>query len=449
MSQLATGPANAIAERSDVAAPPTAEYFIRFGYGVIAAVFGGLLLWSILAPISGAVVASGQLVVESNRKTVQHLEGGVVGEILVSEGDVVGAQEVVARLDDTVPRANAALIDSQLTELYARRARLVAERDDGDTLAEPTGVSAVLQSSAFLDKLAGQERLFAARLETRRTQIALLQERIIQRTERIEGLTVQIDSIGEQRRLIQDELDGVIELHEEGFAPLTRVRALQREAERLDGERGRLVASVAEARSVIAESQLEIERLEDEGREAAISDLRDVEVSIAELEERRVTAQEALRRTEIIAPQGGRVLGLNVHTVGGVVAPGSPLMQIVPEGDRLQVSARIAPQDVDRVQTGQETLIRFTAFGARMTPEALGAVDTVSADTMRDEATGAAYYLVLIDLPEDLTDIPALRERALAPGMPVETFIRTGSKPALSYLLKPLPDAAARSLREE
>lgn len=431
------------------AKPKSAAFYRRFGLSVIGAVFGGMILWSVLAPIDSAVVAAGQVVVESNRKAVQHLEGGVIGEILVREGQSVQAGEVLARLESTVQTADVGLIDGQLTELYARRARLLAERDSLDALASPSGLDVVMRQPAFQEKLAGQQQLFEARRQTRVTQISLLEERVVQQNERIAGLSAQIRSSGAQRKLIEDELVGVKELHSEGFAPLTRVRALERESERLSGERGALRASVAEAESIITEAHIEISRLKDTGREEAITELRDVEVQIAQLEERRVAAADALTRTEIKAPQAGRVLGLSVHTVGGVISPGQPLMEIVPGGDRLQIAARVSPRDIDKVAAGQQTNIRFSGFGSRTTPTAKGVVKTVSADSMADKTTGAPFYLVLIDLPADKELMRILRGQTLAPGMPAEAFIRTGAKPAILYFLKPLLDSMARSMREE
>ncbi|MFC2950938.1 HlyD family type I secretion periplasmic adaptor subunit [Marinicaulis aureus] len=428
--------------------PASADFYIKFGLYTVLALFGGLIFWSVVAPVDGAVIAVGQVVVESNRKAVQHLEGGVIEGILVREGEEVEAGEVVATLEDTVQAGSLALIDGQLTELYARRVRLEAERDGADRLAQPRGKAAVLNGDAFEAKLAGQTQLFEARRTTRLTQVDLLQERITQQKERIGGLNAQIDSLRDQRRLIEDELAGVRELNEKGFAPTTRVRALERESRRLSGERGALRAAIAEATSIIAEAELEIERLQEKAREDAISELRDVEVSIAELEERRIAADEKLERTQIRAPYAGRVMGLTVHTEGAVISPGAPLMEIVPRGDKLQIAARVAPRDVDKIQAGQETLVRFSAFGARMTPETTGVVDFVSADSFVDDKTGIPYYLVMVDIPqgEELNKI--LHNASLVPGMPVEAFIRTGSQPAISYFLKPLTDALARSMRE-
>lgn len=429
--------------------PADSRFFMRLGFITVLAIFGGVLLWSVIAPINGAVIAAGQVIVESNRKAIQHLEGGVVDEILVREGTLVEAGEILVRLDDTVQAANLGLVDGQLAELYARRARLEAERDKSENLTSPKGEAEVLNGDVFAEKLAGQAQLFEARRTTRATQIELLSERVVQQNERILGLKAQIASLRDQRRLIEDELAGVRELHEKGYAPKTRVRALERESRRLAGERGSLRAGVAEASSIIAEAELEIERLQETGREEAIEELRDVEVSIAELEERRVTAKETLRRTEIRAPHAGRVLGLSVHTEDAVIAPGAPVMEIVPIGDRLQVAARVAPKDVDKIHAGQETLVRFSAFGARATPETTGVVKTVSADSFIDENAGIAYYLVLVEIPEGKELSKVLGDASLVPGMPVEAFIRTGSRPAISYFLKPLTDSLARSMREE
>lgn len=430
--------------------PPASVSAIRgFGAIVIAVAFGGLALWSILAPIDGAVIAPGQVVVESNRKAVQHMEGGIIAAINVREGDLVNAGIPLVELERTVPLANLGMIDGQLAELYARRSRLEAERDSADALNAPRGVEAVISGGTFAEKVAGQAELFAAKKETRTTQVALLEERIVQQRERIAGLKVQIEALSDQRDLIADELDGVRTLHAEGYAPKTRLRELEREARRLDGESGALRAGVAEAESVIAEARLEITRLKTSGREESISELRDVDASIVELEERRIAANEVLERTTIKAPEAGRVLALNIHTIGGVIAPGAAIMEIVPDGVPLLIAARVSPNDIDKIEAGQETLVRFSGLGGRKTPEAIGHVKTVSADSLIDQTTGVPYYLASIELPPNDELDRVLKGQKLTPGMPAEAYIRTGSQPAIAYLLKPLADAAARSLREE
>ncbi len=429
--------------------PASAEFYMKFALTVIGVVFGGLILWSLFAPIQGAVTAPGQIAVDGNRKVVQHLEGGVVAEIFVREGDKVTQDDILVVLDSTISQANVSLIDGQLAELYARRARLIAERDDKEGMGEPRGLKSILASAAFKENMAGQKSLFEARATTAKTQISLLKERIVQQNERISGLRVQIRSISSQIGIIAGELDGVRDLLREGFATKIRLNELERQSEALSGERGALVAAVAESESVISEARLEIERLTETRREEAIAELREVEGGIGELEERRIAASDNLTRTEIRAPNSGRVLGLAVHTLGGVVAPGAPIMEIVPEGTDLLVTARISPQDVDKIQAGQSTLVRFSGFGSRRTPETDGTVRVVSADAIVDQVTGAPFYMVLIDLPagEELDNV--LGNNLLVPGMPVETFIRTDKRSAISYLLKPLMDSFARSMREE
>lgn len=424
--------------------------FNRIGVITIAAVFGGLLLWSILAPINSAVIAPGRISVETNRKAIQHLEGGVISEILVKEGEAVAAGDVLIRLDDVVPKANAALLTEQLAERIARQARLLAERDGLKEVPEDSRAFALAPADLdYATQLEGQKNLLAAREETKATVVSLLEERIVQSKTRIDGANTQIRSLKAQAKLIADELEGVKRLHAEGFAPLTRVRELEREKEAISGRQGALVASVAESESVISETKLEIERLKQKSREDAIKEAEEVEVEIAGLIERRVAALDALRRTEIRAPEDGVVLGLAVHTKGGVIAPGAPVMEIVPKGGGLVIAAQIAPQDVDKVQAGQEAVLRFTAFNARTTPEATGVVRQVSADNIVDKATGQPYFLVLIDLPPEGELMRVLKNQTLVPGMPVESFIRTGARPAISYLLKPLTDALSRSMREE
>lgn len=445
MSSLVVQTPDAHEDRTD-----DAGRFTRLGWIAAAIVFGGLLLWSIVAPINSAVIAPGQLSVETNRKTIQHLEGGVVRKIHVKEGQAVKAGDLLVELDDTVTGANVELLSAQLAEAIAREARLLAERDDLAEIPEESLAFRLAPDNLdFSLNLEGQRRLLAAREATKKTQIALLEERIVQQDKRIEGNRTQLKSLREQSRLIGEELDGVKRLNAEGFAPMTRVRELERAREAIAGQQGQIAAAIAESESVIAEARLEIERLKQKSREDAIKESQDLEVEIAALTERLTAARDALRRSQIRAPEDGVVLGLSVHTIGGVIGPGSPVMDIVPKGDSLVIAARIAPRDVDKVKPGQEAVIRFSALNARVTPEALGSVRQVSADNMVDKETGAAYFLVLIDLPPAEELEPLLKGQPLLPGMPAESFIRTGARPAISYLLKPLTDAFSRALREE
>jgi len=427
-----------------------AHHFARLGWIIAGVVFGGLVIWSIVAPIDSAVIAPGQISVETNRKTIQHLEGGMIRKIFVKEGEEVEAGQALIELDDTVARANVDVLSAQLAEGVARLARLYAERDGASEI--PADSLAYKLAPAWLDyapNLAGQRKLLEARETTKKTQISLLEERIVQQEKRIGGFEKQLKSLAAQTRLIGEELDGVKQLNAEGFAPMTRVRELERSVEAIAGQQGQLTASSAESESAISESRLEIEKLKQQSREDAIKLSQDLEVQVANLNEKLTAARDALKRTEIRAPESGVVLGLNVHTVGGVIAPGSPVMEIVPKGDALQITARISPRDVDKVKAGQEAVIRFTAFNARSTPEAIGSVRQVSADNLVDQKTGAPYFLVFIDLPSQDELRTLLRGKKLMPGMPVENFIRTGSRPAITYLLRPLTDSFSHALRED
>lgn len=435
------------------AGPPgdDARRFGRLGFATIGAVFAGLLLWSILAPINSAVIAPGIITVEANRKKIQHLEGGVIKAIAVKEGAAVKRGDLLIELDETVPKANSALLTEQLAERVAQLARLLAERDGLPEIPPDSRAFALAPPDLdYARNLEGQAKLLAAREETKKTQISLLEERIVQSKTRIDGANTQIRSLKAQAKLIADELDGVKRLHAEGFAPLTRVRELEREKEAISGRQGQLVAAVAESESVISEAKLEIERLKQQSREDAINESQEVEVEIAGLIERRVAALQALRRTRVTAPEDGVVLGLSVHTIGGVISPGDAIMEIVPKSDDgLLIAAKIAPRDVDKVHAGQQAVLRFSAFNARVTPEATGLVRQVSADNITDKVTGEPYYLVLIDLPSKDSLETTLAGQELVPGMPVESFIKTGARPAISYLLKPLTDALSRAMREE
>lgn len=425
------------------------RFYLRLGFGTVGAVIIGFLFWSLIAPLDGAVVATGKIVVEGNRKVIQHLEGGIIGEIEVSEGDTVAAGEIVASLEDTLQQANVALIRNQLMALYAKRARLEAERDSTISIRKPYGAKGILILPLFDSVISGQTDLFNARKNSFETQQALLQERIVQQQERIAGLKSQRNSLREQRILINDELDSIRKLHIEGYAPTTQLRKIEREAKSIAGNAGAIAASIAEAESGVVEARLEVERLVAERREEAIAELRNVDADIAKYEERHVSALDALRRTEIRSPLAGRVLSLSINTVGGVISPGSPLMEIVPDESRLQIEVLIVPRDVDSVFPGQETLIRFTALGGGRSPEALGLVKSVSADVIEDDLSGASYFSVLIELQDEQVINNFVYSDRLVPGMPVEAFIRTGSRPAISYFLKPLTDAFARSLRED
>jgi HlyD family secretion protein len=403
--------------------------------------------WGATAMISGAVVASGALVVDSNVKKVQHLTGGIVGELRVRDGDHVRAGDIVVRLDETVTRANLAIITKGLDELMARKARLESERDGSDTLVFPAQLLAGAGDPDRAAAMDSERKLFNLRKTARNGQKAQLQERIAQLQEEIVGLTAQQNSKAKEIALIERELAGVRELWKQNLVQLTRLTALEREAARLDGERGQLIAAAAQAKGKIAETSLQVLQIDQDIASDVAKELREVDGKIGEFIERKVAAEDQLKRIDIRAPQDGTVFQLTVHTVGGVITAGDPIMLIVPEADNLSVEVRVNPQDIDRLQLNQKAILRFTAFNVRTTPEIEGTVTRISADTSTDQRTGQSYYTVRIAMAAD--QLERLGDVKLLPGMPVEAFVQTGERTMFSYLMKPLHDQFVRAFREK
>jgi HlyD family secretion protein len=419
---------------------------MAIGLAVLGLVFGGVGGWAATTSLSGAVIAGGQVVVETNVKKVQHPTGGVVGEILVRDGDRVRAGDLLIRLDETVTRANLAMISKQLDQLEARQARLEAERDGADAIKIPATLASRRNEPGVAEVLAGERTLFEARRTAMAGQRAQLTERVAQLREEIRGLEAQVMAKRKQIGLINQELEGVEKLYRQNLVPITRLTALQREASRLDGEEGQLIAQIATSKGKIAETELQIIQLGQELRREVAGELREVLSKIGEFAERKVTAEDQLKRIEVRAPQDGFVHQLSVHTVGGVINPAEPIMMIVPQADTLVIEARIAPQDIDQVHPGQPVGLRFSTFNRRTTPELKGTIARVAADLTREAQTGATYYTARIKISDE--ELKKLEGNALLPGMPVEAFIETGSRTALSYLVKPFEDQLARAFRE-
>jgi HlyD family secretion protein len=420
---------------------------IVVGCAVVAFLAVGLGGWASTAEISGALIAPGSLVVDSNVKKVQHPTGGVVGELRVRDGDRVKAGDILIRLDETVTRANLAIVTKGLTELYARKARLSAERDGTDTVAVPKELADRVDNADVQEAMASERRLFELRRTGRLGQKNQLQERVKQLQEQITGLTAQQDAKSKEMTFIDKELEGVRELWAKNLVQLNRLTSLEREEARLQGERGQLIAAAAEAKGKIAETELQILQVDQEATTDVAKELRETDSKIGEYVERKVTAEDQLRRTDIRAPQDGVVFQTTANTVGGVVTAGDPIMLIVPETDTLLVEAKVEPRDIDQVQSGQPVVLRFSAFNMRTTPEINGSVVRVAADTATDQRTGQSYYLVRISMTAD--EIKRLGDVKLTPGMPVEAFIQTGERTMLSYLVKPLHDQLMRAFREK
>ena len=420
---------------------------ILAGAVLVGALVVGLGGWASTAQISGALIAQGSIVVDSNVKKVQHPTGGVVGELFARDGDHVKAGDVLLRLDETVTRANLAIVNKGLIELYARKARLAAERDATDTMPVPPELTNRLNEPEVKEALGSERKLFELRHQDRLGQKQQLQERITQLQQQITGLAAQQSAKDKGLALIEQELAGVRDLWQKNLVQLTRLTSLQREEARLEGERGQIIAQAAEAKGKIAEIQLQIIQVDQDLFSDVAKEMRETDSKIGEYVERKVTAEDQLKRTDIRAPQDGTVFQSTANTVGGVVAAGDPIMLIVPESDNLMVEVKVDPRDIDQVQFGQQVVLRFTSFNVRTTPELKGTVSRIAADTSTDQRTGQSYYLVRIALAAD--EIKLLGDVKLTPGMPVEAFISTGERTMLSYLVKPLHDQLMRAFREK
>lgn len=417
-----------------------------FGLAILFALVGGVGGWAFTTEIAGAVIASGVVVVESDIKRVQHPTGGVVGELNVRDGDFVEANDILIRLDETVTRANLGIVLNSLDQAMAREARLEAERDAAVAIVFPEELTTrgALESVASI--MAGEERLFELRATARAGQIAQLREREIQLQNEIEGLNGQLDAKTREIELLKQELTGVRELWEKNLITIQRVVALERDLTRLEGEHGELIASIAQAEGRKTEVGLQIIQVDQDLRSEVAAELREIQGQIAEFLERKTAAEDQLNRIDIRAPQDGRVHQLTVHTVGGVISAGETIMQIVPT-DLLTIEVKVLPQDIDSVRTEQVAILRFSTFATRTTPELRGEVTRISAEVVVDERSGATYYLARISiLPGEMAKLGALE---LAPGMPVESFIQTGERTVISYLIKPLVDQIMHTFREQ
>lgn len=421
---------------------------LALGYASIFLLVGSIGAWSVGTRIAGAVVAPGVVKVESERQVIQHPSGGVVGEILARDGDLVSAGDVLVRLDGTFLRSELAIIEGQLLEIFARKARLQAERDRSDApdFAAPPEFSTV-GADALREQVEGQVALFDARRDSLEQSAQQIDEQQQQIESQIEGILAQRRALARQLELIEQELADVQSLFDRGLVQAIRLLELQREQAGLEGEIGRLTSASAEAQTRI--SALEIERLQlvDGRREEAITRLRDLRYNEIQLEEERVSLLEQLARLDVRAPVAGVVFGSKIAALQSVVQAAEPMMFLVPEDQPFLVSARIDPIHVDQVVSGQDVSLMFTTFNRRTTPEVPGVVLRVSPDAETDEATGATYYEAII-VPDEQA-LTALGDLALIPGMPVEAFLKTGDRSPLSYLTQPLTVYFQRAFREE
>lgn len=417
------------------------------GFAVVFIMLGGIAVWAARTEISGAVLSPGVVVVESEVKKVQHPTGGVVSEIRVTNGSQVRAGEVLIRLDETVNRANLQMITKQLDELVMREARLEAERDGAATITLPQSYADRERESDVARRIAGETAFFTSRRATLDGQKKQLLERISQFEQEIAGLERQLVAKAAEIGIVTLELKGVTRLEELQLVTSMRVNQLRRDAMRLKGESGQLESAVAQARGRIAEIKAELLSIEQDFKTSILEELRDNRAQQAELLERRIAAEDLLKRATIRSPQTGVVHELAVHTIGGVVNPAENVMLIVPGGDDLIIEARIQTSDIDQVlQGGGTAIVRLSAFNQQTTPELKGEVVGVSADLTIDRMTGAPHYLTRIKILKE--ERVKLEGKRLVPGMPAEVHIRTTDRTVLSYLIKPVLDQMQRAFRE-
>ena len=417
----------------------------RFGWGLVIALFGGLVFWSVFAPFEGAVLASGAVTVESNQQSVQHLEGGIVGEIFVTEGDRVDEGQVLIALDGTAVQARLSSVEARLFELLGREARLLAERDDLDVLTLRASLADLADNPRMQSIMGSQQELMQARAASRSTQVALLNQTVLQLRRRVKGRESEIEANLKQASLLEEEMVSLQPLVEKQLVARPRIVGLQRELAQLEGAREALSAEVATTKIQIGEAQIELNQLTEGFLEQVLTELRDVQTQASELAEQRIAAQDQLTRLLVLAPRAGRVLGVQTHTLGGVISPRDPIMHIVPENDPLIARVRISPSDIDKVSPGNEAVLRFPAFSANVTPEVFGTVIKVSADALQDPVSGQFFFEADVAIPDDRL---ANQSFALVPGMPVDASLKTESRTVLSYLLKPLGDAMSKTFRE-
>ncbi|RUU52189.1 HlyD family type I secretion periplasmic adaptor subunit [Mesorhizobium sp. M2C.T.Ca.TU.002.02.1.1] len=422
------------------------RFYTRLGLGAVLLLGGGVGGWASVTEIAGAVIAPGTLVVDSHVKNVQHATGGVIAEIDARDGDKVKAGDLLLRLDRTVPAANLAVVSRALDQLTARKARLDSERRGSDAIIFPNELLDRVADPDVAEAVAGEKQHFETRRTSRAGQKSQLGERIAQLEKEIAGDVAQADAKSKEIELEQKELASVRALWAKKLISIDRLTQTEREATRLDGERGQLVAAQAQAQGKIAEIKLQIIQIDLDLSTEVNSDLRDIDGKMGELLERKVAAEDQLKRVDIRAPQDGVVQQSLAYTIGGVITPGQTIMQVVPDNDSLAVEARIAPSDIDKLWVGQSASLRFSAFNTRTTPQIDGVVERTSPDIATDQRTGVSYYTVRIRTTG--AQVARLGEVKLVPGMPVESFIKTEDRSVISYLMKPLQDQITRAFRQ-
>ncbi len=438
MTEKQLNPAETLHVETGIDAPK------RIGLLIFFLVFGVFGVWAAVAPLDGAAHAPGTVIVRSNKQLVQHLEGGIVSEIRARNGDAVKAGDPLLILDNTQSLAQLEIANAQYIALRALEARLIAERDGLDAIAFP---AELLSSDAYSrTETASQQQLFVTRRASLAGSVEVLEQRIGQLQSQLQGLRALQESKQELATSFGEELRDVQSLLVEGFADKNRLRELERQAALLRGEAAELTASISSTEIQIGETRLQILQQEREFQNEVAAQLAETQTRLKDAYERVTALRDVVNRTVVTAPVDGILNGMQVHTVGGVVPPGTPLAEVVPQSDELVIEARVSPIDIDRVAVGQEAMIRFSSFSSSV-PNIFGQVIHVSADAFPDQATGMSYYTARVEVtPEGLASLGSL---TLVPGMPAEIFINTGSRTFLQYVMKPFTNALARSFIED
>lgn len=426
----------------------TAKKPLTLGVIAVLLLVGGLGTWAVSSTLAGAIVANGMIEVETNRQAVQHPDGGVVDEVLVREGDVVEAGQVLIRLDREQLASELSIIESQLFKLMAQRGLYEAERDGAAEITfDPELLAAAERSPEIGYMLDSNRRLFAQRAENLASSIEQLGKRKGQIASQIEGLNAQFTALQSQLALVEEELTGQVRLQEQGLAQLTKVLGLQREQASLQGSSGEIIASIAQSEGQITEIEIEIQKLQAQMREEAIAQLSEQEGNELELAERRRALLEQLNRLDIRAPLAGAVHELSVFGEQSVIRAAEPILFIVPQDRPLIIGVQVETIHIDQVHVGQEVVLRFSAFDTRRTPEIWGRVISVSPDVIQDERTGISFYRARVEISEgEVTKLP--EGSVLVPGMPVQAYLSTGERSPAAYLLKPLSDYFSTAFRE-
>lgn len=420
---------------------------VSIGLLIIGLFFGGLGGWAAFAPLGSAAIATGVVSVEGSRKTVQHFEGGIVSKILVKDGDLVEKGQTLVLLDQTQAEASLKLVYGRKMVALAEKARLEAEQENADEIFFSEWLLSRLSDPNVGKALESQRNIFDARKLARKGQVTILGQKIAQLNEEITGLRNQISSTNQQIKLINLELKDVKTLVDKKLAKMTRLRALQRNAAELLGTKSQNVARIAQSKQAIGEIELQITELQNTVLNEAVAELRNVQAQLFDLEEQERSSRDILNRTEIKAPTNGVVVNLAIHTTGGVIASGEPLLEIVPVDQKLIVQAEVNPSDIDVVKIGAKARISFPAFSQRDVSPAEGSVINVSADSLINERTGESYYQAQIQI-DDLA-AANLKVEQLRPGMQADVMISTGERTALEYFLKPIISSFRKAMTEQ